>query len=174
MARNKQPRKVCVLQDWEVTALERYGTMPNCHPGGPHSHLSPGEAAEALMLGTLEFVTHAGIPFGTFAQRKSGRGVKLDKGTIRKSEMEANAFAQFKGGQSRTAHLSESQKRELLAKGRLKREEDFKERAQGKIGWWPFIHDSKSPTVAPRVEAADVLRAVDLYKGELSARDGVK
>lgn len=166
MPRNNVPRKVCLLQPYEAKALLSYDIRPDC-ASGRHAHLSHAEVGEMMLMGALEFIQHRTIEFGKVAIRKTARVSKPDHGTIRESEMQANM------GVSRTARISESKKRELVAEGKLNREEDYTERSQAKIGWWPFIADKKSPTVVPRVAAQDIYRAIDLHRQELSPRDGV-
>lgn len=166
MSRFKTPRKVCLLQPYEAKALQLYDVRPDCS-SGRHAHLSHGEVDEMMLVGALEFIQHRLVEFGKVAIRKTAHQSKPDHGTIRKSEVEASM------GVSRTARLSETKKRELVALGRLKREEDYTERSQGKVGWWPFIADKKSPTVVPRVSPEDIYRAMDLHRQELSPREGV-
>lgn len=166
MSRFKTPRKVCLLQPYEAKALQLYDVRPDCS-SGRHAHLSHADVSEMMLVGALEFIQHHMVEFGKVAIRKTAHQNRPDHGTIRQSEMEANM------GISRTSRLSESKKREMVAEGKLKHEEDYTERSQAKIGWWPFIADKKSPTVVPRVSPEDIYRAMKLHRHELSPRDGV-
>lgn len=155
-------KKVCLLHKYEVAALRQYNIRPDCS-ASRHAHISKSDAADMMLFGTIEIVQHYFAENGTYATKKDGRVAKEDHGTIRSAEMEANA-----GSLSRTARLTESQRREMLAAGKIKREEDFAERAQAKVAWWPFIADKRSVTVVPRASARDINRAISLYSQELA------
>ncbi|HLJ88814.1 MAG TPA: hypothetical protein VKZ53_18490 [Candidatus Angelobacter sp.] len=146
MARNRLPRKVCLLSKPEVDNLRQRNMRPDCTLG-LHAHISLSEAADLRLTGDLEIIPHYLAPYGTFARRKAGTELKQSPATIKRSEMEANAHTAFKGSRSRTARMSDWEKERAEREGGLV--EDFIERAQAKVRLWPVIGDERAPRVAP-------------------------
>ena len=88
---------------------------------------------------------------------------------ISKGEILLNAAAKvFPGTRSRTANLSESQRRaHLNPRTNRVEEEDHVERTETKVGLWPLIGDNRAIRVGPTTEAEAIRTAALLaLKGQ--------
>lgn len=142
---SKRAEQICLLHKSELDALLTKNVRPDCS-SGRHAHISEKEAEEMKFNDEIGFVSHYYAKKGTFAYRKKGKPTKRDAATLKKGHMMANAGVL---GNSRTAHLTEAKREELLKSGKLKREEDFIEIAQNKIQAWPEVGDTKAVCVRP-------------------------
>jgi hypothetical protein len=80
--------------------------------------------------------------------------------TIKVSEVHTNAGL---NGESRTARLPEfKRKGNINRRSLLVEEEDFIERAKGKVALWPLAADTKAPRVGPAADVFSKLLAAEL------------
>lgn len=80
--------------------------------------------------------------------------------TIKVSEVHTNAGL---NGESRTARLPEWKRRmNVNRRSLVMEEEDFIERAQGKVKLWPLAVDTKAPRVGPAPDVNSMLYAAEL------------
>jgi len=98
---------------------------------------------------------------------------KIESGacTIRMTEVEANAGLY---GISRTAHLTDEKRREMVRNGKIRREEDFVERTQEKVAAWPHVGSDRAVTVQGGRIAQPIgsyfLAERDRWEGSYTAR----